>query len=163
MATDIPRADRYAEVVELRKQGLTYKETAARMGISLSYVRDLLYDPDGSKSAARKASYSGVCQRCGGPTDGSNGRALAPKLCWDCFVVKNTPNHGTYTRYDGGCRCEHIWESRRLITAYPATATTAVDAKSVPRRGGKTNGSDTTRSNGGSETGLRHEPKLRHT
>lgn len=106
MATDIPRADRYAELRALRKQGLTRRQAADRMGISDHYARNLINDPDGSKVAARKASYGGVCERCGGKTDGSNGRAKAPKLCAACYVIVNTPEHGTYSRYCAGCSCD---------------------------------------------------------
>lgn len=83
-----PRAGRRAEVtaraLELRAEGLTHKEVAARLGLSHSTVRSYISDPTGEAVAARKRSYSGVCEKCGGPTTGADGRAAAPTICADC-------------------------------------------------------------------------------
>lgn len=84
----ISRGQRYAEASRLRAKGLYSREIAAAMGISLSYVRGLFNDPDGAKDRARKNSYGGVCLRCGKRTDGSNGRAKAPKICAACDAIR---------------------------------------------------------------------------
>lgn len=121
MATDVPRADRVADVAALRAQGLTHQRIADRLGISRSYVRDLIYDPTGAKGLARKASYAGVCERCGGPTSGSNGRAKAPRLCITCTDALREPPHGSVNRYTSGkwaCRCK---ECTAANTAYNRT------------------------------------------
>lgn len=68
----------------LRAREFTYAQIAAKLGISKSYARDLLYDPDGSKSKRRKDRYRGTCRVCGASTTGSNGRQKAPTLCMKC-------------------------------------------------------------------------------
>jgi hypothetical protein len=73
-----------ARVRELREGGLLQREIQAELGISRSYVSELLDDPDGSKSRARKDTYCGVCNRCGGPTSGSEGRSAQPIHCAGC-------------------------------------------------------------------------------
>lgn len=42
----------------------------------------------------RKRSYGGICEDCGAPTDGSNGRAKAPRYCANCIG----PHLQTWTR-----------------------------------------------------------------
>ncbi len=79
------RAERAAAVARLWAEGkLLQREIAETLGISHQYVNQLILDPDGSKVRARKDSYRGECGECGKPTDGSNGRVKAPKLCTDC-------------------------------------------------------------------------------
>lgn len=78
------RQEKSAEATALHKSGLTWQEVADEMGISRSYAYDLVRDPDYSKVRARKSSYRGTCEECGGPTDGSNGRAKAPRFCQGC-------------------------------------------------------------------------------
>lgn len=79
------RQDRAVKAAELRAQGLTGMQIAKRLGIRRSYAYALLTDPDGSRDRARKRSYNGTCIDCGASTDGSNGRANAPKRCQQCF------------------------------------------------------------------------------
>lgn len=78
------RAVLAAEVARLRAAGLLYRQIAERLGISRSYASELAADPDGSRGAARKKGYGGVCERCGARTDGSSGRRRAPRLCGSC-------------------------------------------------------------------------------
>lgn len=85
------RAARAAEAARLRAEGLTYERIAVRMGISRSYASCLVSDPTGEQDAARKASYGGECEVCGARTDGSYGRALAPKVCAKCAPVFYAP------------------------------------------------------------------------
>jgi hypothetical protein len=68
-------------VAYLRSVGLLHREISEELGISRSYVSELLVDPDGAKTRARKKSYRGKCQVCGAPTDGSNGPTKAPRRC----------------------------------------------------------------------------------
>jgi hypothetical protein len=42
-------------------------------------VRSYLADPDGRKSAQRKAVYRGVCEICGQPTSGGDGPGQGPR------------------------------------------------------------------------------------
>lgn len=86
------------------------------MGISDNYARDLINDPDGSKLRARKDSYRGKCQRCDGPTDGSNGAAKAPALCQGCYVIVHQAEHGTTGRYQAGCSCDDCRAANREKT-----------------------------------------------
>lgn len=106
MATDLPRAERVAEAAELRTLGLTQQQIADRMGLSPSYVQALLTDPTGEKEIARRKRYGRLCENCGKLTDGSGGRAKAPRLCLACRTKARAPEHGTYSRYTAGCRCE---------------------------------------------------------
>ena len=80
----ITRAERHAQILAARSEGLTDKHIALRLGISYSLVREILSDPDGSRARERKRGYAGTCAQCGGPTDGSNGRDKAPSLCRYC-------------------------------------------------------------------------------
>lgn len=78
------RAAKVATIRCLQRCGLTHREIAAEMGWTISTVRNLLFDPDGSKQRARRRRYQGECVDCGAPTDGSNGRAFAPQRCRAC-------------------------------------------------------------------------------
>lgn len=84
MSGAMTRQLRAAEVARLKAEGLNGIEIAERMGISRSYAYELLSDPGGAADRARKASYGGRCENCGGTTDGSNGTAAAPPLCDKC-------------------------------------------------------------------------------
>jgi len=52
----------------------------------MSYASALVSDPSGEGDRERKKRYGGTCEKCGGPTDGSNGRAKAPKVCMACIT-----------------------------------------------------------------------------
>lgn len=80
----VTRAQRLQQIVELRERGLSYRQVADQLGLTTSGVRSIINDPDGSKQRERKKRYQGVCVECGGPTDGSNGRAAAPLRCRYC-------------------------------------------------------------------------------
>jgi hypothetical protein len=70
---------------ELRGRGLRLREIADELGVAVSTVDSWLNDPGGLRLRARKDSYRGRCERCGAATDGSSGRAQAPRLCSRCF------------------------------------------------------------------------------
>lgn len=87
--SDLTLREQRAETAQaLRSEGLKYREIGERMGFSISYVQDLVKDPDGRAVRARKASYAGTCEGCGAATDGSNGRDNAPRLCATCTAKK---------------------------------------------------------------------------
>lgn len=71
---------------ELRSQGLKYREIGEQFGVPPRTVASWVLDPDGRKKRARVARYAGVCECCGGPTDGANGAAAAPRECMDCIT-----------------------------------------------------------------------------
>ena len=79
------RPAREALARELRSRGLRLREIAAEFGVAISTVDSWLNDPGGERLRARKDSYRGRCEQCGAPTDGSGGRASAPRLCVACF------------------------------------------------------------------------------
>ncbi len=79
------RSAREALARELRDRGLRLREIAAELGVAISTVDSWLNDPGGQRLRARKDRYRGRCERCGCATDGSNGRAAAPRLCAACF------------------------------------------------------------------------------
>lgn len=79
------RSAREALARELRARGLRLREIAAELGVAISTVDSWLNDPGGERLRARKDTYRGRCGRCGAATDGSSGRAHAPRLCSRCF------------------------------------------------------------------------------
>jgi hypothetical protein len=92
------RAERAVEAARLKAEGVPWREACARMGISRAYFYELLNDPDGSADRARKDSYRGECVECGAATNGSNGRALAPKLCLVCNARRQGALNRVWTR-----------------------------------------------------------------
>lgn len=83
-ATRRSRVEIAEEVRLLRGRAVHTREIAATLGMSHSYVKELLADPTGEKVRARKRRYHGTCERCGAPTSGSDGRAKAPCHCVPC-------------------------------------------------------------------------------
>jgi predicted transcriptional regulator len=79
------RSAREALARQLRERGLRLREIADELGVAISTVDSWLNDPGGERLRARKDSYRGRCERCGAATDGSGGRAQAPRLCSHCF------------------------------------------------------------------------------
>jgi hypothetical protein len=80
-----PRQEKVDEIQRLRAQGLGPTKIAKLMGMTFAAVKHYYYDPDLSKQRARKASYGGTCERCGGPTSGSEGRHKVPTVCFQCL------------------------------------------------------------------------------
>lgn len=78
------RSQKVGEINRLRALQWTHAEIAAHLGLSRSTIRNLINDPDGSKQRARRKRYQGHCETCGALTDGSNGRAAAPRFCAQC-------------------------------------------------------------------------------
>lgn len=71
---------------DLRADGLKWREVADVLGCSLSAAQEWAADPSGHIRDARKATYGGVCDCCGGPTDGSGGKKrAAPRTCQSCL------------------------------------------------------------------------------
>lgn len=67
----------------------------------------------------KRRRYAGICEDCGGPTDGSNGRAKAPKVCASCLTARRKAAfealpHGDVRKYSRGCRCQPCrWANAR--------------------------------------------------
>jgi lambda repressor-like predicted transcriptional regulator len=78
------RAESEAMAAALRAEGLKLREIAERMGVAISTVDSWLNDPGGLRLKARKDSYRGTCDTCGGLTDGSAG-FNAPTRCLGCL------------------------------------------------------------------------------
>ncbi len=102
------RLEWYADVIALKNQGLSGIEVARQLGLSHSFVYELLGDPDGSKLKERKKRYRGVCVDCGKET-----KSRQSKRCDPCQRIHVTPPHGTRNRYQAGCRCEDCMEALR--------------------------------------------------
>lgn len=107
------RAERARAVAPLRAQGLTHREIAERLGLSRSYVSELVADPDGTMLAARIARNRGACEDCGKPTFGGNGKAKAPARCDACYRASIASEHGTPSRYQAGCSCDECRRANR--------------------------------------------------
>ena len=88
------RQEKVATIKRLRARGLTVPQIGEQLRLRPGTVRGLLSDPDGSKQRHRRLRYQGTCRICGGPTDGSNGRAAAPEFCRFCFPKE----HRIWTR-----------------------------------------------------------------
>jgi DNA-binding CsgD family transcriptional regulator len=88
-ASHATRTEKAAEAARLHAQGAKLREIAAAIGCSISYVYDLVSDPDGAKAKARKRSYEQACIDCGARVSGNEGRKPTP-LCFRCAVVRNT-------------------------------------------------------------------------
>lgn len=84
MAT-VTTAERIAEAHRLRASGLLLREIAERLGCALTTAHRYLVDPDLSRQRERRAGYAGVCDICGGPTDGSDGPGHASRRCRSCI------------------------------------------------------------------------------
>ncbi len=71
-----------------------------------------------TRERQRRRKYGAVCG-CGAVTDGSNGRAKAPKRCAKCVQEEATKKrdalpHGSIQKYRAGCRCQECrWENAR--------------------------------------------------
>lgn len=111
------REERVARATELRERGLTYAQIAERMGISLSYVGDLVTDPDRSKDLARRRSYEQPCVDCGARTGGSEGRRVEPR-CAPCAHKLSTVKQIVWT---SEILIERIREWARIYGEPPAT------------------------------------------
>jgi hypothetical protein len=117
------RPERVRQIMALRAEGLSRQEIGAALGISKSTVSSYVGDSTGEKTRARKASYGGRCETCGARTDGSNGRAKAPRTCASCnaqarheqALIDNP--HGTRNRYYNGCHCADCTAANRAYTA----------------------------------------------
>jgi hypothetical protein len=79
----ITRAERVRQIIALRAEGLTQPQIAERLGVSVSGVRNIINDPDGGKQRARRDTYTGTCEDCGGPTR-SDGTSRPSPVCADC-------------------------------------------------------------------------------
>lgn len=84
MTERVTRAQRYEQILALKREGLTVRQIGERLGVTASGVRAITTDPDGSKQRARRVRYQGVCAECGDATDGSNGAAKASVRCRRC-------------------------------------------------------------------------------
>jgi predicted transcriptional regulator len=102
----VTRAERAAEAVRLRAEGLSARQIAEALGVSRSYASLLYTDPDGTREAKRRERYGRECEDCGTRTFGGNGAAKAPKLCVACTNKRREPEHGTLSRYEKGCACD---------------------------------------------------------
>jgi hypothetical protein len=87
-AGEAPEQTRVA--VDLLREGLIGEQIAERMGISRSRVYELLNDPLGTKTAARKARGQRRCLDCGTPCN-TNGRVSEPAVrCKACARARQS-------------------------------------------------------------------------
>jgi predicted transcriptional regulator len=105
------RDDRRTRALALRAEGLLQREIAAEMGISRSYVAELLVRPKRISAQEQSERYGKPCRKCGRMTSGSLGRARAPEICQPCLNIERLQEAermhpcGTRQAYDRGCRC----------------------------------------------------------
>lgn len=71
-----------------------------------------------SERCRRRTLYAGTCIDCGGPTDGSNGRARAPERCAGCIAHLNDERDARILEaWERGATGEHIAATEGLT--YP--------------------------------------------
>lgn len=100
-----PRAELAQLAQQLRQEGRTNRQIAEALGVSRSYAQALAGgDPLGERALERKRGYAGVCGRCGGPTNGSNGPAAAPSLCSTCAAIVQHE--------------ERYWTAERIVATF---------------------------------------------
>jgi predicted transcriptional regulator len=109
----LTRAERGAQIARLRATGLLLRQIAELLEMPFSTVSNYARDPDGSIAKARKAGYGGKCEVCGKRTDGSNGKAKAPKLCAECYPLSTLVPCPSYPAYQRGCRCDGCRKAMR--------------------------------------------------
>lgn len=90
----------------MRAAGLLQREIAAALGVSRSYASELLLDPTGAKARARKDALAGSCERCHGPTSGSDGGPS--RFCVRCMAIVQHE--------------ERYWTKSRVVEALRAAA-----------------------------------------
>lgn len=78
-----PRAELVAAIEPLIAEGMTHREVARRLGVSMSALRNARNDPDGQKQRARRDSYMGTCIDCGAETR-SDGTSQPSPRCIEC-------------------------------------------------------------------------------
>jgi hypothetical protein len=106
------RAERADVVKAMVDEGYTARQISSRLELSRSYVRDLINDPAGSKTVARKNRYRRLCPgygeragRCGTLMDGSNGNGPSRStLCVECAKLRH--------------RAEFSWQPDEVITVF---------------------------------------------
>jgi len=76
------------EAAVLRGAGLLQREIMEALGISQTYVSELLRDPSGTVGKQRKERYRQPCVDCGAPTSGSDGRRAEPR-CIPCASARS--------------------------------------------------------------------------
>lgn len=133
------RAKRYELIVALRDQGKTFRQIAEIMGVALSTVTSVYYDPSGEKERARKARYGGVCADCGTSTSYTSGGVAT--RCRDCQAIRAGSlelRHAQAATVRGRVRWtdEEIFDAIRSIARDGVANKTAYDeASSNGRRG----------------------------
>lgn len=95
------RAEWHADVMALFAEGLNGQEIARRTGLCSSFVYELRNDPTGEKAQERKERARGKCVDCGGRT--YDRKTVRCDACRKAFIE---PEHGTISKYGGGCRCD---------------------------------------------------------
>ncbi|MDQ3274644.1 MAG: hypothetical protein M3Q39_06325 [Actinomycetota bacterium] len=80
------RSELHPVIVEMRAEGLTWREIAARLGISKSLTQDYGSDATGAKALARK--LKGSCRDCGTPIRSDT--RPRPERCPGCWNAHRT-------------------------------------------------------------------------
>ncbi|HVM69553.1 MAG TPA: hypothetical protein VM204_06925 [Gaiellaceae bacterium] len=93
------------QVTELRAQGLTYPQIAARLDLSLDHVKRLgnpgRYERDLVASREAKKRRTGTCERCGGPTRYAGKTNSVSPVCADCAPAEYGPKMAAKRRGRG--------------------------------------------------------------
>lgn len=80
-----------------------------------------------SECCRKQTSYSGECEKCGAPTNGSNGPGTASKLCIDCTRKRNSGRNAQIIEmHEKG---ESHWYIAEQLGMAEGTVSSCIDAE----------------------------------
>jgi hypothetical protein len=158
----VRRRRKVLQAQHYRHQGRSIAEIAWLLDQAPATIKAYLYDPTGEKARAIKQRYRGICESCGAPTSGADGKGRASRLCQRCkpqslprwtrelvraahqrwyerydFVASSYDWSGTHARRRGGAALARYesgdWPSGPVIRrVYGSPANARADAFPTP-------------------------------
>jgi DNA-binding CsgD family transcriptional regulator len=91
------------EATEMREEGMIYREIGELLGVSVSYVQELISDPDGARAWERKHQL--CCEDCGKPVRSDS----ASRPSRHCVVCQG--------------KAQRVWTEQLIVAAIKRWAT----------------------------------------